>query len=139
MLPPLRKRKDDIPVLVRELLGAGGPSVTPAAVALLVEHEWPGNVRELRNVLERARSMTHTGRRAHADRARLRRRRRRRDARRISRGEGSPDRDVGARLGHGAAQARAAATSRARRALGQLDRVSLHRLMKKHGIAAREE
>ncbi len=53
LLPPLRKRKEDIPALVRELLGVSGPSVSPSALALLTEHEWPGNVRELRNVLER--------------------------------------------------------------------------------------
>jgi DNA-binding NtrC family response regulator len=138
LLPPLRKRKDDIPALVRELLGADGPSVTPAALALLVEHEWPGNVRELRNVLERARSMTHKG------------------------GALTPT-ELGfdgaavdeTREGFHAAKDRLIATwergwvaellkrasgnvSRAAK-IGQLDRVSLHRLMKKHGIAAREE
>ena len=138
VLPPLRKRKEDIPSLVRELLGADGPSVTPAALALLVEHEWPGNVRELRNVLERARSMTHQG------------------------GALTPT-ELGfdgaavdeTREGFHAAKDRLIATwergwvaellkrangnvSRAAR-LGQLDRVSLHRLMKKHSIAAREE
>jgi transcriptional regulator with GAF, ATPase, and Fis domain len=62
-LPPLRERRDDIPVLVSSLLEriAEGDSAgdTPTrlakdAIDALVAHDWPGNVRELRNVLERA-------------------------------------------------------------------------------------
>lgn len=60
-LPPLRERKEDIPLLVEALVGqaaaANGkpvPSVTPAAMKALLDHDWPGNVRELENVLERA-------------------------------------------------------------------------------------
>jgi DNA-binding NtrC family response regulator len=60
-LPPLRERREDVPVLVRhfmELLSAdlGVPPLPlePAAVARLQEHEWPGNVRELKNFVERS-------------------------------------------------------------------------------------
>ncbi len=60
-LPPLRERKDDIPLLVDYFLkkmskqeGKGGPSVTPGALDLLVQYHWPGNVRELENLIERA-------------------------------------------------------------------------------------
>ncbi|MEZ4474876.1 MAG: sigma-54 dependent transcriptional regulator [bacterium] len=60
-VPPLRARRDDIPVLARHLLArhaAGtsrpGTALTPAALTRLAEHDWPGNVRELENVLRRA-------------------------------------------------------------------------------------
>jgi len=60
-LPPLRDRREDIPLLVDHLLeqlcvetGRKVESVSHDAMALLMEHPWPGNVRELRNVLERA-------------------------------------------------------------------------------------
>jgi two-component system NtrC family response regulator len=56
-LPPLRERRDDIPLLasgfLREL-GDGKVELTPQAIDALRHHDWPGNVRELRNVLERA-------------------------------------------------------------------------------------
>jgi len=59
-LPPLRDRKEDVPLLVErflELLAVelGKPltGVSAEALAALMAHAWPGNVRELRNVLER--------------------------------------------------------------------------------------
>jgi transcriptional regulator with GAF, ATPase, and Fis domain len=55
--PPLRDRREDIPLLVelflRQLGSPGGP-LSENTVAALRAHDWPGNVRELRNVLERA-------------------------------------------------------------------------------------
>jgi DNA-binding NtrC family response regulator len=61
LIPPLRTRREDIPVLARALLDGIGrdlrrPDVTLSSEAerVLVAHSWPGNVRELRNVLERA-------------------------------------------------------------------------------------
>lgn len=58
-LPPLRRRPEDIPLLVNhfiamfnERLGRQVQRVTPAALAALKRHPWPGNVRELRNVVE---------------------------------------------------------------------------------------
>ena len=56
-LPPLRGRRDDIPLLVahfleKEFRYPGEMSV--GAMAILLEHSWPGNVRELRNAVEAA-------------------------------------------------------------------------------------
>jgi DNA-binding NtrC family response regulator len=60
-LPPLRRRPEDIPLLVEvftsefnEKYEREVKSVDDAAMARLCEHGWPGNVRELRNVIERA-------------------------------------------------------------------------------------
>jgi DNA-binding NtrC family response regulator len=60
-LPPLRERKDDLPLLIQgfinEFNGRNGRSVEAVdagAMALLEAYSWPGNVRELRNVIERA-------------------------------------------------------------------------------------
>jgi DNA-binding NtrC family response regulator len=60
-VPPLRERKEAIPVLARRLLEevarhARVPPkrLTPEALARLVRYGWPGNVRELRNVMESA-------------------------------------------------------------------------------------
>ena len=59
-IPPLRERREDIPVLVHRFIELAnreqGTSVTrmaPDALRKLVNHHWPGNVRELRNVVER--------------------------------------------------------------------------------------
>jgi DNA-binding NtrC family response regulator len=58
LLPPLRERRDDIPLLAQALLARMAPqrrrTLTPAALELLRQQPFPGNVRELRNVLERA-------------------------------------------------------------------------------------
>jgi DNA-binding NtrC family response regulator len=54
-IPPLRERKEDIPLLVEEFL-QGAPPLPPAWLRVLEEHDWPGNARELRNVVERARA-----------------------------------------------------------------------------------
>jgi DNA-binding NtrC family response regulator len=60
-VPPLRARKEDIPLLADAFLkriaqrtGIHSPSVTPRAMAILTAYDWPGNVRELQNVIERA-------------------------------------------------------------------------------------
>ncbi len=68
-LPPLRERKEDLPLLVEHLLEgiqAGDPDagelrMAEAAVEALAGHDWPGNVRELRNVLARAAFLARTG------------------------------------------------------------------------------
>jgi transcriptional regulator with PAS, ATPase and Fis domain len=57
VLPPLRERREDVPVLVGHLLAELGFAQlrpTAAALTLLSRHAWPGNVRELKNVLLRA-------------------------------------------------------------------------------------
>ncbi|HEV7473828.1 MAG TPA: sigma 54-interacting transcriptional regulator, partial [Pyrinomonadaceae bacterium] len=60
-VPPLRDRKEDIPVLVEHFVrrfskkvGRGISSISPGAMRILQDYSWPGNVRELANVLERA-------------------------------------------------------------------------------------
>jgi len=60
-LPPLRERKDDIPLLIEGFLRRScepgkreGKRLGEAALALLIDYRWPGNVRELENVIERA-------------------------------------------------------------------------------------
>jgi two-component system response regulator PilR (NtrC family) len=60
-LPPLRERRDDVPLLVQHFLEKYGEEnqkttleLTPEALDLLMDYEWPGNVRELENVIERA-------------------------------------------------------------------------------------
>jgi DNA-binding NtrC family response regulator len=53
MLPPLRERQGDIPLLVRHLLGDEW-TVTPAVMQALDAYHWPGNVRQLANAIERA-------------------------------------------------------------------------------------
>ncbi len=57
---PLRRRREDIPLLVNHFLeqfarqaGANPPSVAEDAMAVLQSYDWPGNVRELRNIVER--------------------------------------------------------------------------------------
>ncbi len=60
-LPPLAKRKDDLPLLAQHLItklaekhGRPARFISPSALEALQYHAWPGNVRELRNVIERA-------------------------------------------------------------------------------------
>ena len=60
-LPPLRERREDIPLLVERLVQRAAresakavTGVSQAAIELLSAHDWPGNVRELAHVLERA-------------------------------------------------------------------------------------
>ncbi len=60
IVPPLRERKEDLPALIDHFLarlssnGSKRPhTISPEAVALLVDHQLPGNVRELQNVIER--------------------------------------------------------------------------------------
>jgi DNA-binding NtrC family response regulator len=61
MLPPLRDRKIEIPVLARAFLeaackqlGRASKSIAPGTMQVLLTHTWPGNIRELRNALEYA-------------------------------------------------------------------------------------
>lgn len=59
-IPPLRERKDDIPVLVNRFIkefsakeGLPEKTISADAMEILLEHNWPGNVRELKNLIER--------------------------------------------------------------------------------------
>jgi two-component system, NtrC family, response regulator HydG len=67
-LPPLRERKEDIPLLAEQFLsraiaaaGKAASTLTPETMAALLRHAWPGNVRELENVIERAVTLTSGG------------------------------------------------------------------------------
>lgn len=60
-IPPLRDRREDIPVLAETFLhrfakesGAGVRAISPAAMEKLTAYHWPGNVRELENAIERS-------------------------------------------------------------------------------------
>lgn len=73
-LPPLRKRKEDIPLLaecfvarINRRQGKSVAGLVPDAMALLMAHDYPGNVRELENIIERAFVLCAAGRieRAH--------------------------------------------------------------------------
>jgi two-component system response regulator AtoC len=64
-IPPLRERREDIPLLVTHFvervnvrLGTKIEGATPEAEKMLLAYEWPGNVRELENVVERASVLT---------------------------------------------------------------------------------
>ena len=65
VIPPLRERADDIPVLAAHLatkLSMGRPlPLTPAALAALKRYAFPGNVRELENIMERALTLCESG------------------------------------------------------------------------------
>ena len=65
-LPPLRERREDIPLLVDYFLGRLGPEhiryqVVDSAMDCMLRYNWPGNVRELRNVIERAIILAENG------------------------------------------------------------------------------
>ena len=67
-MPPLRARREDIPLLVEGLLariaarlGTPPPRISVEALRRLAAHEWPGNVRELENVLTQATLQARTG------------------------------------------------------------------------------
>jgi transcriptional regulator with GAF, ATPase, and Fis domain len=61
-VPPLRERKEDIPILIRyflerfsrEMNKKDVPTLAPEVLAALLAYDWPGNIRELENLLERA-------------------------------------------------------------------------------------
>ena len=59
VLPPLRERRQDIPLLASHFLAdinaekGSNTTFAPDAIAALLAHDWPGNVRELRNLIER--------------------------------------------------------------------------------------
>jgi two-component system response regulator PilR (NtrC family) len=68
LVPPLRERAEDIPLLAKHFLerfgremGKAVTRISDEAMGLLVHYSWPGNVRELENVIERAVALETTG------------------------------------------------------------------------------
>src|SRR5947208_6989193 len=68
LIPPLRERREDIPLLAHRFLAGAVerhrkqvPGIDPAALALLARFDWPGNIRELENEIERAVALAHDG------------------------------------------------------------------------------
>jgi Nif-specific regulatory protein len=68
-VPPLRRRPEDIPLLVQAILerlahvkGGKAPEISAQAMQRLIEHNWPGNIRELSRVVESAYLMSDGGR-----------------------------------------------------------------------------
>ncbi|HLX37773.1 MAG TPA: sigma-54 dependent transcriptional regulator, partial [Candidatus Binataceae bacterium] len=73
-VPPLRERRDDIPVLVRHFLlrasaeaGKAIPTVDPDAMELLMSYRWPGNVRELQSAIQSGVILSRDGKLTVAD------------------------------------------------------------------------
>ena len=146
VVPPLRERKEDIPLLARHFLkefasayGRRTREITDDAVESLMRYSWPGNVRELRNVIERIVIMNPTTTRF--ERKHLPPLLHRDGSRRVAAGEGSTlhqaraayERDFILKKldeNHGN-------VSRTAEALG-LERSHLYRKMKSLGIAAKE-
>ena len=67
-LPPLRRRKEDIPLLAGQFIerfnrlqGKAVQGLSAGALPLLMAHDWPGNIRELENVIERAFILCNAG------------------------------------------------------------------------------
>jgi DNA-binding NtrC family response regulator len=148
-LPPLRDRREDVPFLVEHFLKGEKIEVLPETMALLIDYDWPGNVRELRNVLERAVSMMGDDRRLTPAMLALE----------PSKGA-PPAASSAASFGIGtegfkeakerliASWERAYATELLKRTggnvskaarVGGIDRVSLHRLLKRHGLTGSDE
>jgi two-component system response regulator PilR (NtrC family) len=63
-LPPLRERREDIPLLVehfcRKISGKDSVTVTEKAMRRLLDYPWPGNIRELENAIERCLVLSHS-------------------------------------------------------------------------------
>ncbi|MGB9736371.1 MAG: sigma-54-dependent transcriptional regulator [bacterium] len=66
-LPPLRERKEDIPILVNDFIRSLSTAmqknvsgISKEALDILLNYDWPGNIRELKNVIERAIMLTDT-------------------------------------------------------------------------------
>ena len=48
-IPPLRRRKEDLPLLLQHFLGSRYKEITPEQMKILLSYDWPGNIRELKN------------------------------------------------------------------------------------------
>ena len=146
VVPPLRERKEDIPLLARHFLkefasayGRRTREITDEAVESLIRYSWPGNVRELRNVIERIVIMNPTTTRF--ERKHLPPLVHRDGTRRVSGGEGSTLHEARAAYERDYILKKLDENhnniSRTAEVLG-LERSHLYRKMKSLGIAAKE-
>ena len=146
VVPPLRERKEDIPLLARHFLkefssayGRRTREIADEAVESLMRYSWPGNVRELRNVIERIVIMNPTTTRF--ERKHLPPLVHRDGARRVSGGEGSTLHEARAAYERDYILKKLDENhnniSRTAEVLG-LERSHLYRKMKSLGIAAKE-
>jgi DNA-binding NtrC family response regulator len=69
LVPPLRKRPEDLPLIARAILSGlwseareAAPEIDPSGHRVLMTHPWPSNVHELRTVLSKAATLTRDGR-----------------------------------------------------------------------------
>jgi DNA-binding NtrC family response regulator len=136
LIPPLRERAEDIPLLAQhllrrtaKLLDVPGKEISPEAMASLVAHDWPGNVRELGNVIQRAYVLGRSDRIESGDLP---------DALRRRSDEGTPPgfptlRQVTYRHVVAALQQAEGVRSRAARMLG-IDRKTLWRMIHRYGL-----
>jgi len=133
-VPPLRQRREDIPLLVQRFLQEAGPAaISPDAMRLLMDHDWPGNVRQLENEVRRA-ALLSDGRIEPRHLS---------PALRGAAGEQEPPRGLQQALRHHerrlieeALQQTGFNVSRAARLL-EVHRVALHRKLRQHGIGRR--
>ena len=138
-LPSLRERREDVPDLVETFLARLGKpgAIGPNTMGLLVAHDWPGNVRELRNVVERAVSLSSGADELPPELLSLPD-----DARPSTPNNGLPFKEAKERLIEafereyleGLLARCGGNVSRAAREAG-IDRVYLHRLLKRYGLA----
>ncbi len=137
-IPPLRVRREDIPMLVERMLEGMNreTKLGPATMAMLCSYDWPGNVRELRNVVERAVSLSGVDGEVPPELLELP------ETDGLSTSiDGLPFKEAKERLVASFEKDYVAAlldrcegnVSRAAREAG-IDRVYLHRLLKKHGL-----
>ncbi len=143
-VPPLRARREDIPLLAEhfrkkhaERLGVSVAAIAPAATALLARYEWPGNVRELENLICRSLVLETSGLlQAATLPAELVPEGAPAFPSRGSGGSPTPQTlaDVERRAIADAVEGSGRNLTRAARALG-IDRTTLHRKLKKHGLA----
>jgi two-component system response regulator HydG len=146
VLPPLRERVDDVPLLAALFLDRFNETagmckrLAPAALRILCAHDWPGNVRELQNVIERAAVMSRADEIGGAD---------------VRLEDDGPESVIALETGYEAAKRDVVERFQRRyvqRLLGEtggnlaaaarqagITRAALHRIVKRLGIAARDE
>jgi transcriptional regulator with GAF, ATPase, and Fis domain len=135
-LPPLRDRPEDLPLLTQVFLADRPVRVPPETLALFAQHDWPGNVRELRNAIDRGLSLLGEGGVLAPELLGIRRRPELAAGSSSGGFRAAKERVVSAWEREYVSQLLERASGNVSMAAreGGLDRVYLHRLMKKHRI-----